>query len=345
MAGNRRHRFWWADLSDNELLGVRMSDLGLRIRGTPLEDRVNQLYDELARRKLRFRPRCWLSDEWFAPDSFPGIGIPFYLAHPRLATLEKRQMLEVEGGNRKWCMQLLRHEAGHAIDAAFRLSRRKRWRELFGRASKPYPDHYRPKPFSRKYVIHLDWWYAQSHPTEDFAETFAVWLRPGSQWRVRYRNWPALQKLEYVDDLMEGLAGRRPPVPPQPALDPLSSLKYTLGEHYQRRKDRYGTDYPDFYDRDLRRLFSDDPADRVPGVPTADAFLRKVGPELRGRIASWTGEYAYTIDLALKDMIKRSRELKLRAPRPADELQADLTVFLTMQTMSYLYSNNHRLVV
>lgn len=345
MTEGRRKQFWWVELEDDELLDLRLCDLGLQIAGTALEPRVAQLYEELAARRLRFRPRCWLSDEWFAPDRFPGIAIPFYLAHPRLAKLERHQMLDVEGGTKQTCMRLLRHEAGHAIDAAFRLNRRKQWRELFGRASIPYPDHYRPKPFSRNYVIHLDWWYAQSHPTEDFAETFAVWLRPGSQWRSRYKAWPARRKLEYVDALMQDLAGKRPPVPGESTVDPVASLRHTLRTHYQQRKERYGTDYPDFYDRDLRKLFSDDPADRVPGVPTAATFLRRAAPELRRRIAYWTGEYAYTIDLVLKDMITRCRELKLRAARPAEELKTELMVFLTMQTMSYLYSNNHRLVV
>ena len=52
-------------------------------------------------------------------------------------------------------------------------------------------------------MLNLANWYAQSHPIEDFAETFAVWLRPGSRWRSRYADWPALRKLEYVDALMQ----------------------------------------------------------------------------------------------------------------------------------------------
>ncbi len=154
----------WARLSDEELLDVRMSELGLNLADTPVASRVKQLYQELRDRNLRFRPTCWLSDEWFAPDTVPGIAIPFYLAHPRLGKLEDRQMLEVEGGTKTWCMQLLRHEAGHAIETAFRLSRRRRWKKMFGDASSPYPNYYSPKPFSRSHVLHLDWWYAQSHP-------------------------------------------------------------------------------------------------------------------------------------------------------------------------------------
>ncbi len=168
----------WAYLPDRELLDWRMCDLGVRIEGSPLEERVKRINEELGRRGLKFRPVYWLSEEWFSPDGVPGVAIPFYLAQQRLTKLEKRQMLEVEGGTRQWCLRILRHEVGHAIDNAYRLHRRRRWRELFGSFAQPYPEFYSPKPHSKRYVLHLDSWYAQSHPSEDFAETFAVWLRP-----------------------------------------------------------------------------------------------------------------------------------------------------------------------
>ena len=145
-----------------------MCDLKLRIQGTPLERRIDKLYKELESREIPFRPHCWLSDEWFSPDGVPGIAIPFYLAHPRLARLERRQVLEVEGGTEEWCMRILRHEAGHALDTAFGLHRRRMWRETFGKYSEPYPDYYSPRPYSKSFVVHLDSWYAQSHPAEDF---------------------------------------------------------------------------------------------------------------------------------------------------------------------------------
>ena len=103
-------------------------------------------------------------------------------------------MHEVEGGNDKWLMRILRHETGHAIDTAFGLRRRKTWRDTFGKASRRYPSRYSPRPTSRRFVLHLGHWYAQSHPTEDFAETFAVWLPRDSRWRSQYAGWPALRQ-------------------------------------------------------------------------------------------------------------------------------------------------------
>ena len=159
----------WADWDDEKLLDLRLCDLDLRIEGSGLEDRIAELSQELAVRGFVCRPHFWLSDEWFCPDGVPGIAIPFYLAHSRLARLEHTQMLEVEGGTREWCLKILRHETGHAIENAYLLRRRRRRRELFGPTSLPYPDSYAPKPYSRSYVVHLDGWYAQSHPDEDFA--------------------------------------------------------------------------------------------------------------------------------------------------------------------------------
>ncbi len=156
------------------------------------------------------RPHAWISSEWFSSDDTPGIAIPFYLAHPRLMRLERKMIIDVEGGTVPECMRILRHEAGHVVQHAYQLQRHRRWQQLFGPSSTRYPRYYRPNPASKNYVQHLRLWYAQSHPDEDFAETFAVWLTPRSNWRRRYEGWPALKKLQYVDELMEEIAGQRP---------------------------------------------------------------------------------------------------------------------------------------
>ena len=205
-----RRKYAWEKLSDEQLLQQRLSSLRVAVEGTWLEDCISALYEELEERGIRLRPHTWISSEWFSPADVPGIAIPFYLTHPRLMKLEKKMMLDVEGGTWSECMAILRHEAGHAIQHGYQLQRRRRWQQLFGRSSKHYPRYYRPNPASRQYVQHLRLWYAQSHPDEDFAETFAVWLRPRSNWRTRYAGWPALKKLEYVDELMEEIAGKRP---------------------------------------------------------------------------------------------------------------------------------------
>lgn len=332
-----------AKLSDEELLDLRFCDLKLSIRDSPLQDRLEQLYGELASRGLRFRPHCWLSDDWYSPSGIPGIAIPFYLAHPRLMRLERKQLLEVEGGTKPWCMKILRHEAGHAIDTAYRLSRKARYRAAFGKVSRPYPEYYQPAPGSRDYVLHLEMWYAQSHPVEDFAETFAVWLRPGSRWRNRYRDWPALKKLETVDELMQEIRGKKPAVTDRSIIEPVSQMRHTLRTHYRRKREHYELDYPSIYDNDLRKLFSADPEHRR--NMTAAAFLTRIRGELRRSVARWTGEHSYTIDQVVQEMIARCRELKLRLGGSAEETKRDAMILVAVRTTSFRHEGRHRVAM
>ena len=333
----------WGSWEDAELLTLRFCDLDIAIEGSELEPLIRQVDDELAARGLAFRPHYWLSDEWFTPDGVPGVSIPFYLAHPRLAKLELHQMFEVEGGTPDWCLKILRHEVGHAIENAFNLRRRPRRRELFGSTRVPYPETYSPRPYSKSFVIHLDAWYAQSHPDEDFAETFAVWLNPNSKWRDRYHGWLALKKLEYMEELMGSLVGRVPSVERGELVDPLHELTRTLKQHYDQKRAYYGINRPEFYDRDLRRLFSDSPAHGE--QPTAASFLTHYRKEVRLLVARWTHEYQYTIDQVLGDIIVRCRELNLRLATPPEQAKLEFAVLLTVQTMNYLHSGQHRVAL
>src|SRR3954463_7610596 len=214
----------WPELRDNDLLKLRLSALPLKLEGTVVETRIDQLKRELGERGLNFPLHFYLSDEWFTPDGEMSMAVPFYLAHPRLERLEKAQMLAVEGGEHEWCMRILRHEAGHVIDNAYKLRLGKNRRRLFGSPAQPYPEFYDPRPYSKSFVLHLDPWYAQSHPDEDFAETFAVWLTPESNWMTRYAGWPAIKKLEYMDELMRSLVGKQPLLNQVEEVDPLRRL-------------------------------------------------------------------------------------------------------------------------
>src|SRR3982750_1103167 len=300
----RRAQRSWTRMSDDQLLALRFCDLKLKVERSPVAKRVRRLYLELEKRQITFRPHVWLSEEWFSPDGVPGIAVPFYLAHPRLERLERRMMRNVGGGTAESAMRTLRHEAGHAIDPAYRLRRRKRWREVFGPASLPYPDTYRARPGSRRYVQHLGEWYAQAHPCEDFAETFAVWLKPNSSWRRTYAQWPAFHKLEFVDSLLENVRGTRPPVRNREVVEPLRENTHTLADHYRRKLRRYARYRRTVPDHMLERVFS--PGRPSPRAQRPSPFLRAHTPALlafalRVRVAE-----RYSIEQILRIVIDRA---------------------------------------
>jgi hypothetical protein len=298
----RRKEPAWAHLSDEELLEKRFCDLRLTLRNTMVERHLLEIGRDLQRRGLRFKPHAWLSEEWFSPDGVPGIAVPFYMAHQRLMRLERRYMDEVEGGNANWLTRIL-------LDNAYRLRRRKGWRKTFGKASRPYPLEYRPRPASHDFVLHLGHWYAQSHPTEDFAETFAVWMQPKARWRRDYQGWPALRKLEYVDELMNSIRGARPSVINRALIEPLSENRRTLGEHYRRKRIRYDFDTPDAYDRRLKRVFG--VRRRGRRRMAASTFLRQVRPQLERLLMRRSRLYPYLVHHVLRTVIQRCRELNL----------------------------------
>jgi hypothetical protein len=295
-------------MSDEQLLGMRFCDLKLQI-GKPLQKRIRRLYTELDKRQIGFRPHVWLSEEWFSPDGVPGIAVPFYLAHPRLERLERRMMRTVEGGSSESAMRILRHEAGHAIDTAYRLRRRKRWREVFGPASLPYPDTYRARPGSRRYVQHLGEWYAQAHPCEDFAETFAVWLKPNSSWRRTYAQWPAFHKLEFVDELLAGVRESRPPVRNREIVEPLRENTRTLADHYRRKLRRHSMYRRTVTDHLLERVFaSERPMVRA---RRASTFFRAHATWLVNGVVRELGAERYSVEQILKIMVERAEKLRL----------------------------------
>lgn len=330
----------WAKLGDEELLGWRICDLGVRIEGSELEPRIAQVFRELEARGLPWRPVCYLADEWFSPEGFAAIAIPFYLAHPRLKKLERSQMLEVEGGTARWCLMLLRHECGHSYDHVYRFSSRRRWRQVFGSPSADYePETYRPRPYSKSYVRHLPNWYAQAHPEEDFAETFAVWLTtPPEQWGERYRGWRALEKLEYVHELMSE-AISTPVAPPRPRfISEAGKLKRTLRRHYAAKKKLFAEDFPDFFDPDLRAIFSDGEPD---GPPAAEVLHRN-RQALVESIVRWTGQRKYAVNMLVRQFIERCEWLELAAPRDPCRLFLDLGSYLAALVTNHLHTGRFK---
>ena len=340
----------WTRLSDEQLLDLRLCDLRLRLRGSGLEPSIARLYRELAARGIAFRPHAWLAIEWFSPDGVPGFAVPFYLAHPRLQRLERKMTGEVEGSNRNWQMRILRHEAGHAIDSAYRLRRRARWRALFGPASQRYAPHYRARPTSRRHVQHLGEWYAQAHPTEYFAETFAVWLQPHSDWRRRYAAWPARAKLEYVAEVAAEIAHHRPPVQCRERIEALEDNTLTLREHYRRRLLALRRRHRARADAALRRVFgaaaprtvTNGAAPRTT-VSGDAALLRAHKAKLRGVLERDAGADRYGAQQLVRLAIERCDRLQLPANGSRRVLLPRLRSALVRMARGYMESDQMRL--
>jgi hypothetical protein len=330
---------FWCGFKDEELLALRICDLGVRIEHSELLPRIEQLNTELAARGVTLRPDCYLGDEWFSPEGVPSISIPFYLAHPRLKALELHQMMEVEGGTPEWCQMLLRHECGHAMDHAYRFSSTEQWRAAFGSPETEYaPETYTPQPYSKSFVRHLPNWYAQAHPDEDFAETFAVWLGAAPEdWRRRYSGWKALEKLEYVHTLMT--QGEAPPaIKRGRRISEARKLRTTLARHYAGRRKLYAEDFPDFYDADLRAIFGNS----EPGAEPAAIMMRRHRGPLIAAIVQWTGQRKYTVSMLVRKLMMRCRALKLTAPKDSVRLQFELAAYLASLVTNHLYTGKFK---
>jgi len=328
------HAFEKAPPDVQELLTKPIKELGLKLEGSPIERLVHQLYRELERKGLaKFRPLVYLSDEWGCPSGEPVIGIPFYLADPKLARLEK-EMNDLE--DRDEIMMYLRHEAGHAFNYAYLLYRSPEWRDLFGPFRRPYRDAYRPVPFSRRYVRHIAGWYAQKHPDEDFAETFAVWLTPRSQWRKRYKGWGALAKLRYVDRMARRFRGTEPLRKRGHTDVTVEEMETTVEDFYKQAVEQPAQAEELALDTDLVDIFKVSRR-KTKGVRPAVDLLRENRKVLVDKVTYWTGVQRALVKRLVESIETRVGELDLRAAVATERAHlAEITVYATALAMNYL---------
>jgi putative zinc-binding metallo-peptidase len=317
-----------------EILSKPIRDLGLKLEGSPLERFVQQLYRELERKGLKkFRPACYLTDEWGCPSGEPIIGIPFYLADPKLAVLEK-EMNDLEDSRQ--IMMYLRHEAGHAINYAYGLYKTPEWKQIFGPYRKPYRDHYRPIPFSRRFVRHMEGWYAQKHPDEDFAETFAVWLTPGSRWRKRYQGWPALAKLRYVDRMARQVANADPLRARGRTDITVEEMETTVADFYEEALSQQPSPGDLLLDTDLEDIFKVGKR-RKNGVRPAAELLKESRKSLVDKLTYWTGVQRPLVKKLVEAIEARVAELALRADVKLEkDYLTEITVYATALAMNYI---------
>ncbi len=316
-------------------------DLGLTIEGTRLEPILAEFRRELeAAGFRRLTPRFYLSTEWGVPFETVAIAIPFDLARIELEEMHAQRTGHVEGRDREEILRYLRHEMGHVVNYAYRLYADKEWERLFGPMSEPYDDDYRPVPFSRKHVRHLPGWYAQKHPDEDWAETFAVFMTPDLDWRSEYAARPAaLAKLEYCARTVQSLLDRDPVVVDDELDEDVGELEYSIGQFYRDLSpgdSRLGLNL----DTMLRSVF---PArtghESAAPLRTAAGLLHRLEGALLGNVYRWTGHFPERTRVLVDHLQSRAENLDLRY-RAEDEgsVTVALTTLVTSLAMNYVQS-------
>ena len=322
-----------------ELINTRICDLGLSISKAPITPLIRRVEREIETKGIRFRPVFYLTDSWGCPDEVAAVGIPFYLADRRLARIEEEQTGEIE--DVRTTLMYLRHEMGHAINYAYRLWEHPGWTDVFGKFSRPYRDVFLPDPMSRDFVRHLvhsqyGRHYAQKHPDEDFAETFAVWLTPRSGWRRKYRFWPAIKKLRFVDKLMKGLKGKTAAKRAGRLVSPVEEMTMLLAEHYGQRAERYRAAAQGYVDDKLRSVFPHvHAAQRQP----AGQFVRDHRVHMIAGIGRWSGLEPAEVATIVDKLADRADSLDLElSPRKRGEKLVELTSLAASLAKDFAYT-------
>jgi hypothetical protein len=331
---------------ESNLWSTPIRDLGLTIEGTRLEPILAEFGDELRQVGItRVQPRFYLSTEWGVPFETIAMAIPFYLARPDLTAIHAERVGHVEGFDRADILRYLRHEMGHVLNYAYRLYDEEEWVKQFGSITQPYSEEYRPEPFSRRYVRHLPGWYAQKHPDEDWAETFAVWMTPGLDWRAEYAGWPeALAKLEYCDRVMGELREADPLVTDDELDEDVSEIPYTLDQYYRAWEIDAGELPP--VDGSLRTIFEDwgRPEDLSTDAPRrpASELIRRLARDLPADVYRWTGHFPERTRVLLRHLAERADALEQVYPQDRETPAIiALTTLVTALAMNHVHRGSY----
>jgi len=233
-------------------------------------------------------------------------------------------------------MMYMRHEAGNAFNYAYELYQTPEWHDLFGSFRKLYREKYKPVPFSRKFVRHMEGWYAQKHPDEDFAETFAVWMTPRSNWRKRYQGWTAMQKLRYMDRIGHKFGDVEPPRSRGDADVTVEQMGDTVEQFYARQVLQTREINNLLLDNDLKDIFDVSRRKRKGVRPAAD-LLREHRKVITDKVTYWTGVQRPLIKHLVESITGRVAALELQSNLKCEEQYlAEMAVFCTTLAMNYL---------
>jgi hypothetical protein len=333
-----------------ELLLTPLSRLDLSVEDGATGEALAIVREDLHRMHLRkLNPFFYLSTGYGTVEGTTNIAVGFYDANPLIRELHKEY--------RKWLyspdeiVATLRHEIGHAFCYAYKLYRRKDFREIFnvhGHFFRTYPvtNRYveRANPWSRDFVNPMGDHYAQKHPDDDFAETFCVWLTPRANWRREYRLYPgALIKLAFVDRVIRELRRTEPEIQQDPSLldEPLSESSMTLAEFLHAQPSHYRHLATGYVDSDMRKLFHRPPVRSLPNrnwIPAA-TFLQEMQPLLTPRVVRWIRVDPLIVKDFLEKCSIRASALSLGFYREEREKKAwELSSLLSMRCTLFAHN-------
>jgi hypothetical protein len=323
---------------------VPIRDLGLQIEGTRLEPLVEQLHQELVAAGITaLKPHFYLSTDWGVPFPSISIGIPFYLARPELLAIHADLVGHVEGLHEADILRYFRHETGHVLNYGYKLYEGPEWVGHFGSMTQPYVEDYRPEPFSTRYVQHLPGWYAQKHPDEDWAETFAVWLTPGANWRATYADWPvASEKLQFCEATIRRIGSQPPIIDNLDVDDRADTLPQSVEEYYHATA-LAPEKLPAGLDGALRTMF-DDFATLPPNIQArpASELMRRLERPLMASVFRWTGHFPERTRDLLRYLANRADRLRqVYDPSRETDVALEISVLITSLAATYVRKGSY----
>jgi hypothetical protein len=194
-----------------------------------------------------------------------------------------------------------------------------------------------------RFVRHLPGWYAQKHPDEDWAETFAVWMTPGANWKEEYRSWPeALAKLESCQQIVASIADHDPVVTVMECDEDANELEESL-EHFYRK---FATDAPEpmpAVDGPLRVIFDETTEHSANGdLRSAADLIRQIDRGLAADVYRWTGHFPERTLRLTQHLAARAESLQqvYRGSEQQGVVMA-LTTLVTALAMNFVYRGSY----
>ena len=169
-------------------------------------------------------------------------------------------------------------------------------------------------------------------------------MTPKATWRRAYATWPALEKLHYVDRLVEELRGKSPIAHRRKPSALLENLTETLDAYYQRKRRYYQvTENKRSYDADLKRCFLKSQAS-TPAISAA-TFLRKNRAKILSSVCQSLESHRFLAEHLFNELVDRCSQLKLLANKTTRKQQHKFERLLTSQVFRSIRQKPARIIV